>query len=282
MKMVLLSPRSKARAAKGDAAPDAALIIPPSRDLIGPPCPLSNLRPVYYAPLFPSLHSPSGLAVVAVVALRSGRVEFIAVLAGSLVRESKGACFLSGSISRSGFGKCESEQSSSDAPPAALSRSDLWLSPPLADRQGLEYSLGIVPLRPALAAFSLSCQLSGSPRSLGSRHRSLPLSPPHTDPSYYLTEDPGDMFRQLCDSEMSKIQSRVRRRVSERTEVTAGSSGRVAMTWDDSKLRDSPPAGSPTPQPSRAEPEQVYAAGYQLVPRPREYSRSPADAQPVN
>jgi hypothetical protein len=44
------------------------------------------------------------------------------------------------------------------------------------------------------------------------------------------------MFRQLCDSEMSKIQSRVRRRVSERTEVTAGSSGRVAMTWDDSKL----------------------------------------------
>lgn len=25
-----------------------------SRDLIGPPCPLSNLRPVYYAPLFPS------------------------------------------------------------------------------------------------------------------------------------------------------------------------------------------------------------------------------------
>lgn len=34
----------------------------------------------------------TALAVVAVVALRSGRVEFIAVLAGSLVRESKGAC----------------------------------------------------------------------------------------------------------------------------------------------------------------------------------------------
>ncbi|GAA6000848.1 uncharacterized protein JCM10292_006457 [Rhodotorula paludigena] len=33
-------------------------LLPPSRDLIGPPCPLSNLRPVYYAPLFPSLHSP--------------------------------------------------------------------------------------------------------------------------------------------------------------------------------------------------------------------------------
>lgn len=33
--------------------------LPPSRDLIGPPCPLSNLRPVYYAPLFPSLHNPS-------------------------------------------------------------------------------------------------------------------------------------------------------------------------------------------------------------------------------
>ncbi|GAA5879848.1 hypothetical protein JCM3774_002260 [Rhodotorula dairenensis] len=34
--------------------------LPPARDLIGQPCPLSNLRPVYYAPLFPSLHSPSG------------------------------------------------------------------------------------------------------------------------------------------------------------------------------------------------------------------------------
>ncbi|TNY20743.1 hypothetical protein DMC30DRAFT_340272, partial [Rhodotorula diobovata] len=32
-------------------------LVPPSRDLIGPPCPLSNLRPVYYAPLFPSLHA---------------------------------------------------------------------------------------------------------------------------------------------------------------------------------------------------------------------------------
>lgn len=31
--------------------------LPPSVDWIGPPCPLSNLRPVYYAPLFPSLHS---------------------------------------------------------------------------------------------------------------------------------------------------------------------------------------------------------------------------------
>ncbi|GAA5843557.1 hypothetical protein JCM11251_001655 [Rhodosporidiobolus azoricus] len=36
---------------------DSSALIPPSRDLIGPPCPLSNLRPVYYAPLFPSLHS---------------------------------------------------------------------------------------------------------------------------------------------------------------------------------------------------------------------------------
>lgn len=31
---------------------------PPAQDLIGPPCPLSNLRPVYYAPMFPELHSP--------------------------------------------------------------------------------------------------------------------------------------------------------------------------------------------------------------------------------
>jgi hypothetical protein len=36
---------------------DPSAQIPPSRDLIGPPCPLSNLRPVYYAPLFPSLHA---------------------------------------------------------------------------------------------------------------------------------------------------------------------------------------------------------------------------------
>lgn len=35
---------------------------PPSQDLIGPPCPLSNLRPVYYAPMFPELHSPPSLA----------------------------------------------------------------------------------------------------------------------------------------------------------------------------------------------------------------------------
>lgn len=27
----------------------------PTQDLVGPPCPLSNLRPVYYAPLFPTL-----------------------------------------------------------------------------------------------------------------------------------------------------------------------------------------------------------------------------------
>ncbi|SGY38427.1 BQ5605_C003g02027 [Microbotryum silenes-dioicae] len=33
---------------------------PPVHDLVGAPCPLSNLRPVYYAPLFPELHkSPS-------------------------------------------------------------------------------------------------------------------------------------------------------------------------------------------------------------------------------
>ncbi|GAA5865833.1 hypothetical protein JCM8547_005727 [Rhodosporidiobolus lusitaniae] len=36
---------------------DSSAHIPPSRDLIGPPCPLSNLRPVYYAPLFPHLHA---------------------------------------------------------------------------------------------------------------------------------------------------------------------------------------------------------------------------------
>ncbi|GAA6003313.1 hypothetical protein JCM10207_001857 [Rhodosporidiobolus poonsookiae] len=36
---------------------DPANVLPPSRDLIGPPCPLSNLRPVYYAPLFPHLHA---------------------------------------------------------------------------------------------------------------------------------------------------------------------------------------------------------------------------------
>ena len=37
----------------------------PTQDLIGPPDPLSNLRPVFYAPLFPSLHqtstSPTGI-----------------------------------------------------------------------------------------------------------------------------------------------------------------------------------------------------------------------------
>ncbi|ORY78412.1 hypothetical protein BCR35DRAFT_101820 [Leucosporidium creatinivorum] len=36
--------------------------LPPSVDLIGPPCPLSNLRPVYYTPLFPSLHSPPSIS----------------------------------------------------------------------------------------------------------------------------------------------------------------------------------------------------------------------------
>lgn len=35
---------------------------PPAHDLIGPPCPLSNLRPVYYAPMFPELHSPPSVA----------------------------------------------------------------------------------------------------------------------------------------------------------------------------------------------------------------------------
>lgn len=37
----------------------------PTVDLIGPPDPLSNLRPIFYAPLFPSLHqstsSPTGV-----------------------------------------------------------------------------------------------------------------------------------------------------------------------------------------------------------------------------
>lgn len=36
--------------------------LPPAVDLIGPPCPLSNLRPVYYSPLFPSLHSPPSIS----------------------------------------------------------------------------------------------------------------------------------------------------------------------------------------------------------------------------
>ncbi|GAA5877389.1 hypothetical protein JCM16303_003313 [Sporobolomyces ruberrimus] len=40
-------------------SPNVPSNIPPARDLIGPPCPLSNLRPVYYSPLFPSLHNPS-------------------------------------------------------------------------------------------------------------------------------------------------------------------------------------------------------------------------------
>ncbi|TKA56137.1 hypothetical protein B0A53_01427 [Rhodotorula sp. CCFEE 5036] len=66
--------------AKGDAAPDAALIIPPSRDLIGPPCPLSNLRPVYYAPLFPSLHSPSGWGDLAATAATDANADAAAPL----------------------------------------------------------------------------------------------------------------------------------------------------------------------------------------------------------
>lgn len=37
------------------APSSVSLTTPPTRDLIGPPCPLSNLRPTYYAPLFPSL-----------------------------------------------------------------------------------------------------------------------------------------------------------------------------------------------------------------------------------
>ncbi|BGO89347.1 hypothetical protein NBRC10512_001754 [Rhodotorula toruloides] len=53
---VKAAPRRRVRR----AIDPSAAILPPSRDLIGPPCPLSNLRPVYYAPLFPSLHSPSG------------------------------------------------------------------------------------------------------------------------------------------------------------------------------------------------------------------------------
>ncbi|SCV67099.1 BQ2448_5745 [Microbotryum intermedium] len=38
------------------ATPATTAAKPPTRDLVGAPCPLSNLRPVYYAPLFPELH----------------------------------------------------------------------------------------------------------------------------------------------------------------------------------------------------------------------------------
>lgn len=38
-----------------------SLVAPPTVDLIGPPCPLSNLRPTYYAALFPSLPTSSTL-----------------------------------------------------------------------------------------------------------------------------------------------------------------------------------------------------------------------------
>ncbi|BGP13560.1 hypothetical protein JCM10213_008896 [Rhodosporidiobolus nylandii] len=51
------TPRRRLR--PSSSSHDSSAPIPPSRDLIGPPCPLSNLRPVYYAPLFPHLHSPS-------------------------------------------------------------------------------------------------------------------------------------------------------------------------------------------------------------------------------
>lgn len=56
-----------------------------------------------------------------------------------------------------------------------------------------------------------------------------------------LTEDPGDIFRQLfvpgrSDHEPPGGAERASEGASERTEVTAGSSGSAAMTWDDSKL----------------------------------------------
>ncbi|KPV75689.1 uncharacterized protein RHOBADRAFT_43113 [Rhodotorula graminis WP1] len=49
------TPRRRVRPSASSSS--ATTLVPPSRDLIGPPCPLSNLRPVYYAPLFPSLHA---------------------------------------------------------------------------------------------------------------------------------------------------------------------------------------------------------------------------------
>ncbi|GAA6059544.1 hypothetical protein JCM10212_006042 [Sporobolomyces blumeae] len=53
------TPRRRVRPSHGIAHGGHGPTTPPSRDLVGPPCPLSNLRPVYYAPLFPSLHNPS-------------------------------------------------------------------------------------------------------------------------------------------------------------------------------------------------------------------------------
>ncbi|KAL8284105.1 hypothetical protein RQP46_004854 [Phenoliferia psychrophenolica] len=49
----LLLPLKPRRRFSPSASP--SLLTPPSVDLIGPPCPLSNLRPTYYAALFPSL-----------------------------------------------------------------------------------------------------------------------------------------------------------------------------------------------------------------------------------
>ncbi|GAA5992401.1 hypothetical protein JCM11641_002733 [Rhodosporidiobolus odoratus] len=49
------SPRRRLRPSSDSH--DTSASLPPARDLIGPPCPLSNLRPVYYAPLFPLLHA---------------------------------------------------------------------------------------------------------------------------------------------------------------------------------------------------------------------------------
>lgn len=60
--------RTRRRTAAAPPPQQRTELVPPSRDLIGPPCPLSNLRPVYYAPLFPSLHSPSGWGDLAAAA----------------------------------------------------------------------------------------------------------------------------------------------------------------------------------------------------------------------
>lgn len=54
------TPRRRIR--PSSSSDSSAPQVPPSRDLIGPPCPLSNLRPVYYAPLFPHLHSAASTA----------------------------------------------------------------------------------------------------------------------------------------------------------------------------------------------------------------------------
>ncbi|BGP37704.1 hypothetical protein JCM10450v2_001629 [Rhodotorula kratochvilovae] len=51
------APRTPRRRVRPSSSSLTTTLLPPSRDLIGPPCPLSNLRPVYYAPLFPSLHT---------------------------------------------------------------------------------------------------------------------------------------------------------------------------------------------------------------------------------